>query len=122
MPYVINVPGCPRPYITNDPRIFFDAKAWGWPVESRPYSDSFCKAMRREEGARFESERRTAQLERCWTLELMQRQTKPTRVRKTKNIATSKKHAKHAKHDSVHDMVVVEAVDELELDADNLHI
>jgi hypothetical protein len=61
-------------------------------------------------------------LERCWTLELMQRQTKPTRVRKTKNIATSKKHAKHAKHDSVHDMVEVEAVDELELDADNLHI
>jgi hypothetical protein len=75
--------------------------------------------MRREEGARFESERRTAQLEHCWTLELFQRQTKPTRTRKTKNLAIS---AKHKKHDSVHDMVVVTAVDELELDADNLRI
>jgi hypothetical protein len=115
MPYVIYVPACPRAYITNDPRIFMDAKSWGWPVESRPYSDSFCKAMRREEGARFESERRTAQLERCWTLELKQRQTKPTRMRKTKNL-------KHTKHDSVHDVMVVVDVEELELDADNLVI
>ncbi|KAF1919660.1 hypothetical protein BDU57DRAFT_148596 [Ampelomyces quisqualis] len=110
MPYLIYVPGGPRPYITNDPRIFMDAKSWNWPCESRPYADSFCKALRREEHLRFESARRTAQLEQCWMTEL-ERRKKPAITARTR---TFKVPAKHSKHDSVLDMLV--GVKELELD------
>ncbi|KAH7395200.1 hypothetical protein DE146DRAFT_616348 [Phaeosphaeria sp. MPI-PUGE-AT-0046c] len=102
MPYLIFVPGCPRPYITNDPRIYLDARSWDWPCESRPYSDSSCNALRRQEDARFESDRRTARLEDCWIAE---------RKRRHESMATLPPvilhmPAKHAKHDSVQSVVV----------------
>jgi hypothetical protein len=114
MPYIIHVPGVPRPYITNDPSIFMDARSFEWPCQSRPYSDSFCKAARREEAARFESDRRTAQLEQYWITELTRNKerapaTPPTNARVS---------MKHAKHDSVHGVVV--EVRELELDGNDV--
>lgn len=111
MPYLIYVPGCPRPYITNDPRIFMDAKSWNWPCESRPYADAFCNALRRQEHSRFESARRTAQLEQCWMTEL-ERRKKPVTTSRT---TAFKVPAKHSKHDSV--LSVMVEVKEVELDS-----
>jgi hypothetical protein len=67
MPYIINVPAVPRPFITNDPAIYMDCLSWGWSCESRPFSDSYCKATRKREDSRFESERRALQLEQYWS-------------------------------------------------------
>jgi hypothetical protein len=67
MPYIINVPAVPRPFITNDPAIYMDCLSWGWRCESRPFSDSYCKATRKREDSRFESERRALQLEQYWS-------------------------------------------------------
>jgi hypothetical protein len=102
MPYIIHVPGVPRPYITNDPRIFMDARSFDWHCESRPYADSFCKALRREEDARFESDRRAARLEQYWIAELVQTQ----KSAKTAPIVIVEAPIKHAKHDSVHSVIV----------------
>lgn len=74
MPYLILLPTCPRPYITNDPRIYLDAKAWDWHCEARPYADTACRALRREEERRFESERRAARLEGWWEGERRRRE------------------------------------------------
>lgn len=74
MPYIIYVPEIPRPYITNDPKIYLDCvKRFGWPCESRPFTDSYCKAIRAEEDRRHESDRRREQLERYWVFELNRR-------------------------------------------------
>jgi hypothetical protein len=88
-----------------------DAKSWNWPCESRPYADSFCNALRRQEHSRFESARRTAQLEQCWMTEL-ERRKKPVTTAKTK---TFKVPVKHFRHDSVVDVMV--EVKEVELDS-----
>jgi hypothetical protein len=75
MPYIIYVPGVPKPYITNDPRIYMDClKIFKWECESRPFSDTFCKALREKENDRFLSDRRRSQLEAYWVKEL-ERQT-----------------------------------------------
>jgi hypothetical protein len=108
MPYIIYVPGCPRPYITNDPRIYIDAKeCFKWPSESRPYSDKECKAIRKEEDERFEGERRTARLEQYWLAELERRHWPVEIARIVKSAIPSK----HAKNDSV--LSVTVAVREL---------
>lgn len=74
MPYIIRVPGIPRPYITNDPRIYLDGlNIFRWDCEARPFSDSYCKMLRREEEARFEGEKRCEQLIQHWNNELQQR-------------------------------------------------
>jgi hypothetical protein len=117
MPYIIHVPGVPRPYITNDPRIFMDARSFDWHCESRPYSDSFCKIVRREEDARYESDRRTAHLEQYWVVESI-RNKKPATTKSTATVKIPIKHARHAKHDSVHGIVV--EVQELRLDIEDL--
>ncbi|OAL45326.1 hypothetical protein IQ07DRAFT_604316 [Pyrenochaeta sp. DS3sAY3a] len=81
MPYIICVPSIPRPYITNDSRIYMDCmKAFGWRCESRPFSDSYCKDIRAEEDRRYESERRDQQLERHWREELAKREMMPQDV------------------------------------------
>ena len=71
MPYIIYVPAIPRPYITNDPRIYVDCnKVFGWTCESRPFSDSYCKNVRINEDMRNEGDRRRQQLEQYWVAEL----------------------------------------------------
>ncbi|OAL04037.1 hypothetical protein IQ06DRAFT_216392 [Phaeosphaeriaceae sp. SRC1lsM3a] len=107
MPYLIFAPGCPRPYITNDPRIYLDAKSWNWPCESRPYADPSCKALRRQEAARFESERRAARLEECWIAERMRRQESKAILPPV----VLHMPVKHMKHDSVQSFVEVREVD-----------
>lgn len=75
MPYIIHVPANPRPYITNDPRIYFDCtKVFGWTRESRPFSDPYCKDVRAKEDMQHQSDRRREQLERYWLAELNNRQ------------------------------------------------
>jgi hypothetical protein len=111
---MIYVPGCPRPYITNDPRIFLDAKSWEWPCESRPYADAYCKAMLKQEHLRFESDRRAEQLEQYWTAEL-ERRRKSMQATQT---VTYEVPMKHAKKDSV--LGVIMEVRELSLDDDIL--
>ncbi|KAH7068808.1 hypothetical protein BKA63DRAFT_95823 [Paraphoma chrysanthemicola] len=98
MPYIIYVPSIPRPYITNDPSIYMDAKTWGWDCESRPFSDSYCKAFRHEEDSRFEGERRTAQLD-LYMITERTRRSSPQQNPKSMAIGSPKR---HAKFDSVH--------------------
>ena len=75
MPYIIYVPAIPRPYITNDPRIYIDcSKVFGWTCESRPFSDSYCKDARAKEDVHDEGDRRRDQLEQYWVAELKQRE------------------------------------------------
>lgn len=76
MPYIINVPGTPQPYITNDPRIYMDCtKMFGWSCQSRPFSDSYCQSLRQAEARRFQCDKRREQLELHWAEELrLQRQ------------------------------------------------
>ena len=102
MPYLIWVPHDPRPYITNDPRIFMDAKSWSWGAESRPYTDAFCASLKRQEEARYEGDRRAAQLEQCWVAELERRKT----PKEVAPIMTVEMPVNHAKNDSVHSIVV----------------
>jgi hypothetical protein len=74
MPYIMYVPGVPKPYITNDPRIYMDClKVFKWEYKSRPLSDTFCKALREEENDRFLSDRRRSQLE-AYSVEELERQ------------------------------------------------
>jgi hypothetical protein len=103
MPYIIYMPGCPRPYITNDPRIYIDAKeCFKWPSESRPYADAECKMIRKEEGERFEGERRAARLEQYW-LEELARCNKSVETGPTKIMEST---TKHEKNDLVYNVVV----------------
>lgn len=75
MPYIIYVPAIPRPYITNDPRIYVDcSKVFGWTCESRPFSDSYCKNVRINEDTRNEGDRRRQQLEQYCVAELGRRE------------------------------------------------
>jgi hypothetical protein len=116
MPYLIWVPHNPRPYISNDPRIFMDAKSWSWRPESRPYTDAFCVALRRQENARYESERRAGRLEQCWLAELERRR----QSKEAAPVMTMKVPVKHAKHDSVQGIIV--EVKELELEEDCMRL
>ena len=81
MPYIINAPGVPRPYITNNPAIYFDCLSWGWSCDARPFSDSYCKATRKREEARFEVDKRAEQLERfkgeSWLSDLLAAPVQP---------------------------------------------
>lgn len=120
MPYIINVPAMPRPYITNNPAVYMDCLSWGWNCESRPFSDSYCKAARKREEARFEVDRRAEQLEKYYEEELARR-VRARRSLSIANIGFAKtlkpfqgfgKH--HAKHDSVVSVEVVEVGSEVE--------
>ncbi|PSN62035.1 hypothetical protein BS50DRAFT_460426, partial [Corynespora cassiicola Philippines] len=74
MPYVIKVPGNPRPFITNNPIIYMDCRTWGWGPESRRYGDRFCKRVRDEEAMRFETDHRERELDRIWSEEVNRRE------------------------------------------------
>ncbi|KAF1846839.1 uncharacterized protein K460DRAFT_281774 [Cucurbitaria berberidis CBS 394.84] len=112
MPYIIYVPAIPRPYITNDPRIYMDcSKTFGWTCESRPYSDSYCEESRVDEDMRDEGDRRREQLERYWLEELDLRESFMKKV----EIAHGEMPVDHDKHDSVHSVVV--EVKEILIDA-----
>ncbi|KAF1829433.1 hypothetical protein BDW02DRAFT_164794 [Decorospora gaudefroyi] len=64
MPYIIYVPNARQPYITNDPGIYMDClKVFNRECESRPLSDPFCKALRKEEEMRNLGDGRRKQLE-----------------------------------------------------------
>lgn len=73
MPYIIHTPSNPRSFITNNPVIYMDARSWGWPVESRPYRDDYCKDVRDEEKQMCEEERRMKELEVIWGEEVQRR-------------------------------------------------
>lgn len=123
MPYIINVPEIPRPYITNNPSVYMDCLSWGWQCESRPFSDSYCKAARKREEARFEVDRRAEQLEKYYEEELARR----VRAKRSVSIASIgfarslkpfQGFGKHAKHDSIVSVEVIEVgsdVEEVEL-------
>ncbi|CBX93702.1 hypothetical protein IAQ61_003589 [Plenodomus lingam] len=118
MPYIIQVPGIPRPYITNDPRIYLDcARVFHWPCEARPFSDSYCKLLRDQEEKRHEGERRRDQLESHYFdqldhMRLMEAAATPlpeepegmeaAAVPGGCTVGTGK----HAKHDSVQEAVI----------------
>ncbi|KAI8942423.1 hypothetical protein NX059_000495 [Plenodomus lindquistii] len=112
MPYIIQVPGIPRPYITNDPRIYMDcARVFNWPCEARPFTDSYCKMLRDQEEKRHESERRRDQLESYYLdqldhMRLMEAAStplpeEPEQVAFSKSTPISHSTGKHAKHDSL---------------------
>jgi hypothetical protein len=116
MPYIINMPENPRPYITNDPRIYMDCLSWGWQCESRPFSDAFCKAARKREDTRFESDRRAEQLEKYWTegvarREHAKRSMSIANLGIIKSIKPFQGFGRHSKHDSVVSVSVVELPD-----------
>lgn len=112
----------PRPYVTNNPAIYMDCLSWGWSCESRPFSDPYCKAARKREEARFEADKRAEQLDQYYEQELARRERAKRPVSITKiGITTSLKpfegFGKHAKHDSVISVAVLEVGSDLE-DAD----
>ncbi|KAF2855562.1 hypothetical protein T440DRAFT_157544 [Plenodomus tracheiphilus IPT5] len=117
MPYIIQVPGIPRPYITNDPRIYMDcARVFNWPCEARPFSDSYCRLLRDQEEQRHEGERRRDQLESYYFdqldhIRLMEAAATPLPSEPEELDITSLPGefavpGKHVKHDSVHGVVV----------------
>jgi hypothetical protein len=112
MPYLIWVPHDPRPFVTNDPRIFVDAKLWSWQAESRPYTDALCNTLRRQEDALFEYDRRAAQLERYWAAEVERRKVSD----EVAPVMKMEIPTKHAKHDSVQSVLV--EVKEVEIGED----
>jgi hypothetical protein len=74
MLYIVRVPGVPRPYVSTDPRIYIDAlKLFNWECESRPFDDTYCKALREEEEFRHLGDKRRDQLEAYWIEELERR-------------------------------------------------
>jgi len=129
MPYIIQVPGIPRPYITNDPRIYMDcARLLNWPCEARPFSDSYCRLLRATEDARHEGERRREQLESYWLASLGQHSLSEAAAIPLPDQdddlgvpalqpACALVTTKHAKHDSVHQ----DGVRAAELPMEELH-
>lgn len=96
-----------------------DCLSWGWRCESRPFSDSYCKAARKREEARFEVEKRAQQLDKYYEEELARRH----RAKRSMSIASIglvkslkpfQGFGKHAKHDSVISVEVVEVGSEVE--------
>jgi hypothetical protein len=79
-----------------------DAKLWFWQAESRPYTDALCTILRRQEDARFEYDRRAARLERYWAAEIERRKV-PGQVAPVMTVEIP---TKHAKHDSVQNVLV----------------
>ncbi|KAL6710249.1 hypothetical protein ACN47E_009195 [Coniothyrium glycines] len=125
MPYIIRVPGVPRPYITNDPSIYLDGlNIFHWDCEARPFSDSYCRALRDEEEERFEGDKRCEQLQEHWLNELHQRKagkaeyyagTDPVPIVRSKSFPTPVEIiAKDAKRDPV--LKVIFEVKELTAD------
>ena len=123
MPYIINVPEMPRPYITNNPAIYMDCLSWGWHCESRPFSDPYCKATRKREESRYEAEKRAEQLEKYWS-EGTARREHAKRSMSIANLGIVKSlkpfggFGRHTKHDSVIGVTVVE----LNLDAEDVKL
>lgn len=119
MPYIINVPAIPRPYVTNNPAVYMDCLSWGWHCESRPFSDSYCKAARKREEARFEADKRAEQLEKYWSDEVARRET-AKRSMSIANLGIMKSlkpfqgFGRHTKHDSVVSVAVVELGSDVE--------
>lgn len=118
MPYIINVPEMPRPYITNNPAIYMDCLSWGWQCESRPFSDSYCKAARKREEARFEADKRAEQLDKYYAQELARRE-RAKRSMSIANIGITKSlkpfgFGRHNKHDSVVSVAVLEVGSDVE--------
>jgi hypothetical protein len=120
MPYIINVPEIPRPYITNDPSLYFDCLSLGWQCESRPFSDSYCKAARKREEARYEVEKRAEQLEKYWSQGVARRENAKRSMSianvlgMTKSLKPFQGFGRHTKHDSVVSVAVVEVNSDVE--------
>lgn len=119
MPYIINVPHIPRPYITNNPALYMDCLSWGWQCESRPFSDSYCKATRRREEARYEADKRAEQLDRYYSEELARREHAKrsmciTNLGITKSLKPFQGFGRHSKHDSVIGVTVMELGSDVE--------
>ena len=73
MPYMIHDPHSGRCYVTNNPIIYMDCRAWGWQVESRPFADKDCRRIREREQKYGLTNRWEKQLERLYTEELERR-------------------------------------------------
>lgn len=128
MPYIIRVPGIPRPYITNDPSIYFDGlNIFRWDCEARPFSDTYCKRLRQQEESRFEAEKRCEQLNQHWQNELHQRRWREVAglttvetfslTRKQSLVSPIGMFSKDAKRDSVTSVTVeIKEIDVDELD------
>ncbi|KAF9694384.1 hypothetical protein EKO04_007431 [Ascochyta lentis] len=119
MPYIINVPEIPRVYVTNNPAIYMDCLAWGWRCESRPFSDSFCKAAREREESRYEADKRAQQLERYWLDGVARRENAKksmfiANLGITKSLKPFQGFGKHTRHDSVVSVAVVELDSDVE--------
>lgn len=118
MPYIINTPGNPRPYVTNNAIIYMDCLAWGWRCESRPFSDSFCKAARQREESRFEVERRAEQLEKYWSQAVARREEAKRSMSIGMGIMKSIKpfqgFGRHTRHDSVLGVAAIELDSDVE--------
>jgi hypothetical protein len=113
MPYIINVPEMPRPYITNNPGIYLDCLSWGWECESRPFSDSYCKATRKREDSRHETDRRALQLEKYWVearerREISKRSMSIANLGMIKSIKPFQGFGNHARNDSAVSVSVIE--------------
>jgi hypothetical protein len=84
MPYVIRVPDAPQLYATNDSRIYMDCwEAFNWECESRPFCDTYYKALRDEKDFRHLSAKRREELE-AYCLEEVERRKGSERVLATK--------------------------------------
>ncbi|KZM25920.1 uncharacterized protein EKO05_0009194 [Ascochyta rabiei] len=119
MPYIINTPANPRPYITNNPTIYMDCLTWGWHCESRPFSDSFCKAARKQEESRYEVDKRAKQLEKYWSEGVARRENAKksmfiANLGIMKSLKPFQGFGKHTKHDSVVSVAVVELDSDVE--------
>ncbi|CAO2654643.1 Nn.00g113760.m01.CDS01 [Neocucurbitaria sp. VM-36] len=100
MPYIIYVPAMPRPYITNDPRIYVDcSQVFGWICESRPFSDSYCKnsntGLPNWDGGRLKQEAEAALMESLGDVE------EPAPIEHPASTDLVNMSRKHNKRDSV---------------------
>lgn len=96
-----------------------DCLAWGWSCESRPFSDSYCKAARKREEARFEADKRAEQLDKYYEQELNRRKRakRPVSITKigiTKSLKPFEGFGRHTKHDSVVSVAVLEVGSDVE--------
>ncbi|KAH6614063.1 hypothetical protein C7974DRAFT_417801 [Boeremia exigua] len=119
MPYIINVPEMPRPFITNNPSVYMDCLSWGWHCEARPFSDSYCKAARKREEARYEVDKRAEQLEKYYTEEVARRERAKRSmsiacIGLSKSLKPFQGFGRHTKHDSVVSVEVVEVGSDVE--------
>lgn len=109
----------PRPYVSNNPEIYMDCLSWGWKCESRPFSDSYCKAVRKREEERYEADRRAEQLEKFWSegvarREYAKRSMSIANLGIMKSLKPFQGFGKHTKHDSVISVAVMELGSDIE--------